>query len=194
MAKVKVHNPIELGNDCGHIKFGHIDINNDLGGVLLRNGPPNQPSEHYMQFNSSGVMKNGTTNRCPGVYQIYCGENPVNDVAFVLRASEGDIIIQAPNGRIRMEARTIDIRANGIDNKTGYVNIDANEKVVIRSKNIEINGSSVAKFFSSGLCEIVGKNTLNFAGGLIDCADGATSVNRSKHQSNLENQEAIATT
>lgn len=194
MAKVKVHNPVELGNDYGHLKFGHIDINNDLGGVLLRNGPPGQPCEHYMQFNSSGVMKNGTTNRCPGVYQIICGENPVNKVAFVLKASEGDIIIQAPNGRIRMEARNIDIRANGVDNKTGYVNIDANEKITLRSKNIEINGTSVAKFFSSGLCEIVGKNSLNFAGGLIDCADGATSVNKSKHESKLEQQEATATT
>lgn len=194
MAKVKVHNPIEIGNDYGHIKFGHIDINNDLGGVLIRNSPPGQPCEHYMQFNSSGTMKNGTTNRCPGVYQIICGETPVNDVSFVLRATEGDIIIQAPNGRVRIEGKNVDIRANGSDNKNGFVNIDANEKVIIRSKNIEINGTSVAKFFSSGLCEIVGKNTLNFAGGLIDCADGSTSVNKSKHNSNLEDQEAKPST
>ena len=30
MAKLKVHNPLELGNDYGHLKFGHINMNNQL--------------------------------------------------------------------------------------------------------------------------------------------------------------------
>lgn len=191
MAKIKVHNPIEIGDKNGQLKFGHIDINNDLAGVYLRNGPPGQPAQHYMQFTSSGSLKGGTLNRAPGTYQIICGNVPgPGNVSFVLHAIEGDIVLKAPNGRIRLEAVNVDIRANGGDNKNGYVNIDANEKVIIRSKNIEINGTAVAKFFSSGLCEIVGKNTLNFAGGLIDCADGATSVNPSKQASKLEKQEA----
>ena len=190
MSKAKIHNPLRVGNDYGQLKFGHININNHVAGVMLRNGPPAPAAEHYMQFMSTGTMAGGTINRCPGVYQIWCGNNPVTNVSFVLNAVDGDIIIRAPNGRIMMEAKNIDIRANGDSNKSGFVNIDANEKVIIRSKNIEFNASSVAKFFSSGLCEIVGKNTLNFAGGLIDCADGATSVRRSKGISNLENQEA----
>lgn len=184
MAKAKVVNPRIIKNNYGHIKLGHIDTNNTIGGVLIRNGAPQQESEHYMQFNYSGPLKGGTLNRCPGVYQIICGDKPVNDVGFVLRSNTGDILIQAPSGRIRMEAKYIDIVASS------HLNIDAGQKVTIRSKNIEINGSSVAKFFSSGLCEIVGKNALNFSGGLIDCADGATSVKKSKLTSKLETQEA----
>lgn len=185
MAKAKVVNPRIIKNNYGHIKLGHIDINNTIGGVLIRNGTPQQASEHYMQFNYSGPLKGGTMNRCPGVYQIICGDEPKNNVGFLLRSNDGDIVIQAPAGRIRMEAKYIDLVASS------HLNIDAAQKVTIRSKNIEINGSSVAKFFSSGLCEIVGKNTLNFAGGLIDCADGATSVKKSKQTSKFEVQEAL---
>jgi hypothetical protein len=189
MAKPRIHNPVELGNDYGHLKFGHINVNNTYAGVLLRNGPPSQPSEHYMMFMSSGTMKGGTINRCPGVYQIHCGENTVTDTAFVLRASSGDIVIQAPLGRIRFEARNIDMIATGDNNKSGHINIESNEKVTIRSKNIEINGDSVAKFLSSGTCEIVGNSAINFYGGLIDCADASTTLKGSKGTSKFEEQQ-----
>ena len=57
MARPRIHNPVELGNDFGHIKFGHILPNNTYAGVLVRNGDPMRQSEHYMAFMSSGKMK-----------------------------------------------------------------------------------------------------------------------------------------
>jgi len=189
MAKPRIHNPIDMGNDFGHIKFGHINMNHTYAGVLVRNGNPNQPSEHYMMFMSSGKMSGGTINRCPGPYQIHCGEIPVDSTSFVLNAKEGDIIIRAPNGRIRMEARNIDLKASGPNNKSGHINIESNEKISIRSKNIEINGDAVAKFLSSGTCEVVGNSALNFFGGLIDCADSATTLLPSKGTSKFERQQ-----
>lgn len=189
MAKPRIHNPVELGNDFGHLKCGHILPNNTYAGVLLRNGDPAKPSEHYMMYMSSGKMNGGTINRCPGVYQIHCGETPVNDTSFVLRAASGDIVLQAPLGRVRIEAQNIDLIANGNNNKNGYINIESNEKINIRSKNIEVNGDSVAKFLSSGVCEIVGNGTLNFFGGLIDCADSCTTLKPSKGISLFEEQQ-----
>ena len=59
----------------------------------------------------------------------------------------------------------------------------------MKSKTIEVNGDSVVKFFSSGLLELIGQNTLNFWGGLIDCADGATTGLPSKGESLLEDQQ-----
>ena len=189
MAKPRIHNPVELGNDYGHIKFGHILPNNTYAGALLRNGDPGKPAEHYTMLMSSGVMNGGTINRCPGVYQIHCGETPVNNTSFILRASDGDIILQAPLGRVRIEARDIDLIASGNNNKTGYINIESNEKINIRSKNIEINGDSVCKFLSSGVCEIVGNGALNLFGGLIDCADSCTTLKPSKGVSLFEAQQ-----
>jgi hypothetical protein len=189
MGKPRIHNPIELGNDFGHIKFGHINKNYTYAGVMIRNGHPGQASEHYMMFMSSGTMSGGTINRCPGVYQVICGEVPVNDTSYIVSASEGDIVLRAPNGRIRMEARNIDIKATGQNNKNGHINIESNEKVAIRSKNIEINGDAICKLLSSGTCELVGSSALNFYGGLIDCADSATTLLPSKGTSKFEDQQ-----
>ena len=189
MARPRIHNPVELGNDIGHIKFGHILPNNTYAGVLVRNGDPMRQSEHYMAFMSSGKMKGGTINRCPGAYQIHCGEKPVDDTSFVLNAALGDIVLRAPKGRIRLDARNIDIKATGVNNQSGVINIESNEKVIIRSKNVEVNGDAVAKFLSSGTCELVGNSALNFYGGLIDCADAATTLLPSKGTSAFEDQQ-----
>ncbi len=185
----KIHNPIDLSNDFGHIKFGHITPNYTYAGVLVRNGHPGQSSEHYMMFMSSGKMTGGTINRCPGVYQIICGEDPVDETAMVINAARGDIILKAPKGRIRLDTRNIDIKATGPNNKSVHINIESNEKITIKSKNIEVNGDAVAKFLSSGTCELVGNSALNFYGGMIDCADSATTVKPSKGVSPFEDQQ-----
>lgn len=185
----KIHNPIDLSNDFGHIKFGHITPRFEYAGVLVRNGAPGPSAEHYMMFMSSGTMAGGTINRCPGVYQIHCGEDPVDDTAMVINAARGDIILKAPKGRIRLDARNIDIKATGPNNKSGHINIESNEKITIKSKNIEVNGDAVAKFLSSGTCELVGNSALNFYGGMIDCADSATTVKASKGVSPFEDQQ-----
>lgn len=191
MAKPRIHNPITLGNDYGHIKFGHISPNSTYAGVLIRNGEAAQASEHYTMFMSSGKMKGGTINRCPGVYQIHCGEKPVDSTSFIVNASNGDLILRAPGGRIRIEGRNVDIKATGDGNTSGNVNIDANEKITIRGKNIEVNGDAVAKFLSSGTCEIVGSAAMNFYGGMIDCVDSATTIKPSKGVSLFETQQRI---
>ena len=185
----KIHNPIDLSNDFGHIKFGHITPRFEYAGVLVRNGHPGQSSEHYMMFMSSGTMTGGTINRCPGVYQIHCGEDPVDDTAMVINAARGDIILKAPKGRIRLDARNVDIKATGPTNSSGHINIESNEKITIKSKNIEVNGDAMAKFLSSGTCELVGNAALNFYGGLIDCADSGTTIKPSKGTSAFESQQ-----
>ena len=189
MAGPKIHNPIDLSNDFGHIKFGHITPRYEYAGVLVRNGHPGMSAEHYMMFMSSGTMAGGTINRCPGVYQIHCGEDPVDDTALVINAARGDIILKAPKGRIRLDARNIDLKATGPNNQSGHINIESNEKITIKSKNIEINGDAVAKFLSSGTCEVVGNSALNFYGGLVDCADASTTVKPSKGTSAFESQQ-----
>ena len=94
-----------------------------------------------MAYLNSGKLKGGTVNRCPGVYQIRCGDKPVQDVSFVLHADNGDIIIGAPNGRIRMYAQSIDMIASGPDNKTGYINMLSNTKVEIKTPIIDATAS-----------------------------------------------------
>ena len=135
MAGPKIHNPIDLGNDFGHIKFGHITPRYEYAGVLVRNGHPGMSAEHYMMFMSSGTMAGGTINRCPGVYQIHCGEDPVDDTAMVINAARGDIILKAPKGRIRLVLITrVDILILN-PTKKSLLNLKILRSMVIRSQS-----------------------------------------------------------
>lgn len=191
MAKAKVINPVKFGNNYGQVKCGHIDPNNTIGGVTLMCGPPGQASTHYTQMHYSGELAGGTTLRAPGTIQIVCGDEPVHGIGLMIDVADGDIVMQARNGNIRMKGKNVNIRADGSSGGSGFINLDANEKIKLLSKNIEVNGSSVVKFFSSSLCEIVGQASLNFYGGLIDCADGATSIIPSKTVSKFEFFQAV---
>ena len=53
-------------------------------------------------------------------------------------AVSGDIILRAPKGKIRIEAQDIELVANGYNGRTGYIALDSNEKINVKSKSIDI--------------------------------------------------------
>jgi hypothetical protein len=118
-----------IGTTQGELTFGDVMLNGTKLAALIRNSNPSKPSDHFMGLGSSGKFAGSTWNQCPGTYQIICGTTPVDNVAFFTYAENGDIIIGAPSGRIRMYAKDIDLIATGTDTKTGYVNIIANQGV-----------------------------------------------------------------
>lgn len=165
MAEPVVKDGLRLGTSRGETKYGHIDQNGVISGVLIRNGEPTLANDQYMQFNSSGNLKGGTTNACPGVYQIYCGDKPVNDVAFVLQASSGDIIIGAPGGRVRIFGESIDLIADGAVTK-GNINIAAANNINMKCKEAKLDASAIINFITSGKAYMSAKNTFYINAGL----------------------------
>ena len=95
-------------------------------------------------------------------------------------AVSGDIILRAPQGKIRIEAQDIELTANGYNGRTGYIALDSNEKIIVKSKSIDIRAVETAKFFSENKLDVIGNGIMNIYGGLIDVADGATSILGSK--------------
>jgi|SaaInlV_120m_DNA_3_1039746.scaffolds.fasta_scaffold06492_2 hypothetical protein len=171
---------IRYGTRNGELKLGHVHNDQVLSAVMLRSG---YDYRHYNTLDGEGKRAGWTTNRSPKVYQIKCGDDlKKGDVAFILDALNGDIVLRARNGDIRMHARNIDIKANenAHNNSQGFLTLEANEKIELRSKNVEVNGSSVVKFFSSGSCEIVSKASLNFSAGIMAMTDNFTSGGSSK--------------
>lgn len=172
-----------IGNDHGEIRFGHIHDDNNLAGVLIRTGEDG--GRHYIQMDSSGDVNQGrkgcTMNVCPGSFAVKAGKDVVKDVPAIYQLAEnGDVIIGAPNGRIRIYAQNIELIASGADGKNGNIIIDANEKVIVKAPQIDINSKVSTKIFSEKTVDVIGKAILNIYGGLIDAADGATKVNGSK--------------
>ena len=49
-------------------------------------------------------------------------------------AVSGDIILRAPQGKIRIEAQDIELVANGYNGRTGYIALDSNEKLILNQR------------------------------------------------------------
>lgn len=186
----KNYHTIRYGTAEGEIKFGHLHRDNELSGVMLRNGNASSKGNHYISLDSSGGPQrtNGTECVSPGSFQVKAGYDliqPSEDAenqytGIYMDAVNGDIILRAPAGRIRIEAIDVDIVANGSGNQKGTVFINGNEKVIVKAPIIDVSSKVSTKIFSEKTVETVGNGILNIYGGLIDCADGATMVNPSK--------------
>ena len=176
MAELKNYHTIRYGTAEGEIQFGHITQDNVLSAVLLRNGGS---LNHYISMDATGEphRKHGTICRSPGSFQVKAGDNVEDDVPGVyIEAKSGDLVLRAPSGRVRIEGINIDIIASGPDGQNGVVNINGNEKVIVKSQGIDISSKLTTKIFSEKTVDMIGRAILNMYGGLVDVADGATSV------------------
>jgi len=154
----------------------------------LRNG---KSKNHYITMDSSGAAhrKYGTICRSPGSFQVRAGDNVDEDVPGVyVEAVSGDLVLRAPSGRVRIEGVNIDLIASGPDGQNGVVTIDANEKILMRAQTIDVSSKVSTRVFSEKTVELIGNGILNMYGGLIDAADGATSLIGSKGGSTNEDQ------
>jgi len=179
------YHTLRYGNSNGEIKFGHIHNDNVTSAAMIRSG---KDYRHYITLDSDDKRDGWTNIRCPGVFNIRCGDNvEEGKMAIYFEAINGDITFNAPRGRIRLAAENIDLVARGGDNENGVVTIDGNESVVIKSAgSVKLDATSIAKFFCSGTVEIAGDSILNLYGGLIEATDGATKKKKSKGFGTLE--------
>ena len=182
MGKTKNFHMIRYGVAEGEIKFGHIHTDNVVSACMLRSG---FTYKHYITMDGPGgedFRKHSTTCRSPGSFQVKAGEGvPDNQPGIFLDAENGDIVIRAANGRVRIEGIDVDIRANGSDGNRGNIIIDANDAAIMKGQVVDVNAKASAKFFSEKSVEISGTTVVNIYGGFIDMADGATSVKGSKN-------------
>ena len=176
MGQKKNYHTIRYGTAEGEIKFGHIHTDNVNSAVMLRSG---HTFQHYMTMDGPGgqdFRTHSTTFRGPGSFQVKHGEGvPDEQPGIYLDAVNGDIVIRAANGRIRMEALDVDIRATG-GGERGNIVLDANEKVIMNAQTIACNAKVAARFFSEKTVEVVGNNVLNMYGGFVDIADGSSTA------------------
>jgi len=175
-------NHIIYGNKNGQIEFGHLHLANGnkvdadvTSGVMLQA----HDARHYMTMDNDGPRQGWTSNRCPGPYQIWCasdhagkpGSVPVNGdwpgAGFFLLAENGDIIIRAPKGRVRISGMDVDIRAEGPDLTRGTVNIDSNESVNIKTGNFDVKAQKGVTLFCPKSINIASNTSLNFVGNFV---------------------------
>lgn len=187
------------GNKDGQIEFGHLHLGSGsktdadvTSGVFLQAGN----ARHYMSMDNDGARQGWTSNRSPGPYQIWCASDHAGKVpgpqskgpqsgdwpgvGFFLLAENGDIIIRAPKGRIRMSAMDIDIRAEGPDLTRGTVNIDSNESVNIKTGNFDVKAQKGITIFCPKTINIASNTSLNFLANFMSGLSSASSYKPDK--------------
>jgi len=151
----------EIGTQNGVLKFGALSPTGDVTSSISLTA---LDARHFIAMDEDGKRKNWTTMNAPGAFQINAGEdllqigenpsggreNKVEQNCIFMNAENGDIIIKARNGKIRMEGLDIEMVATG-NSPEGQFWVKANENVKIDSKNITIDGTLSVNLVSSGI-------------------------------------------
>jgi len=162
---------------------GHVHNDNVLSAYMVRSG---YDYRHYVTLDADKGRQGWTIIRCPGAFELKAGDDvPYNKFGIYLEAINGDIVLRAKNGRIKLDAENIDLFAEGTKNNAGVINLESNEQINFTTKNLTINVDSVAKFFSSGSLQMVADASLDIYGGLIDVATSAQKIKASKFPSRI---------
>lgn len=186
----KNYDTVRYGTSDGELKFGHIHDDGKISSFIVRSGhDPN----HYMSMEAEGTdnRKGGTINRCTGAFQVKAGDNVLaegkeENIAILLEALNGDIVINAVNGGIRIIGKNVEIKSTGSGDK-GNINMVANERAIIKSKIVNITGSTSIKLESTRQIDLIAKTFMNIYGGMVDIAD-STSTKRGSKTGKTTNQ------
>ena len=106
----------------GGTYYGHSMENNAKMAVALRRIFPSPfKRAQYIALQQGGELDGAILCSTPSVFEISCGESPVQDVAGVWYAENGDIVIGAPKGNVRIFAQNIDLISQGDGKDSGFV-------------------------------------------------------------------------
>jgi len=166
--EVKSNDYFPISNTVGRICLGEVTSNNQKMSILIQNIFPNPAFKvgHYIGLWCEGPLAGGINIVSPSIVQIYCGEKPVaksgggagtealtalgnnkeaNGVAFITHAVNGDIILSAPNGRIRILAKDIDLVASGTKSGNGFVTLNASQTLQLKGNRVETEAAEAVK-------------------------------------------------
>jgi len=166
------YDAINYGNRHGRISFGQIHKAGDVtSAVMLQTSD----AEHSFFMDEDGQRKGWTTSTSPANFQLTCGEHPTVEDAkekaaldsLLLHAANGNIVILATNGKIRMEADDIELVARGSGSNSGNVKITASENVYVDANKILMTATNYVKICSTGKVDVIANSCLKMYGSLI---------------------------
>jgi len=141
--EVKTYKKNQFNTTEGGLYLGHSMANNAKMAVMLRRIFPSPfKRAQYIGLQQGGQLDGSILCSAPSVFEINCGEAPVQDVAGVWYAENGDINIHAPKGRIRLSAQSIDLITTGVakadEEGTGWIGMNSNVGFKVTAGKIEM--------------------------------------------------------
>ncbi len=182
-------------NEKGSVWIGAIHKQGDnTSAVALRN---EQDGEHQLCLDIGPDRRSTTTSTSPGKFQVDCGKYPwIEDreekeamESCLIHAHNGNIIIKASNGKIRMEATDIEMCTTGKGSTKGNININASENIIIKCKKLQTTSSVLTKMCSAGDFETAANGVLSTYASLISSITDAVFGKPSKFGGQRERQK-----
>ena len=107
----------------------------------------------------------------------------------LIEARNGNIIIKASNGKIRMEATDIEMVTTGEGETKGNVKITSSENIILNCKKLQTNSSVYTKLCSAGDFETAANGVLSTYASLISNITDAVFGKPSKFGGQKERQK-----
>jgi hypothetical protein len=181
---------IGWGNDHGACSFGSVHLRGDVTSDIMLQA---SDGEHFFSMDKDGTRNGWTTFMGPGNFQVECGSNRTKaDDTCMINAKNGNINIVAKNGKIRLQADSIELFACGAGDE-GNVKITATETISLDSTKIIANSKVLTRIASSGITEVIANSCLKMYGSIISGVSDAVAVKNDKngHQ-RYQQQQNIA--
>ena len=169
---------IKYGNNQGSIAFGQIHKQGDVTSSVMLETPD---GEHQLSLDLDGERTGWTCSTSPGNFQVECGSaNQEAEDSLILNAKNGNIILLATNGKIRMQATDIELVAVGEGGAKGNIKMNATESIVTESKKFLVTAKSFYRIASPQTGEMVANGVLKLYGSIIRGVSDAVAVKDSK--------------
>ena len=133
---------------------------------------------HFMSLEKRGPREGWTIFSTPGRHEIvsnFGGGSGKIGGSWI--AENGDLILKAPSGKVRVIGQDVEIIATGGGDtaieSTGNIILDAKERIHVESVQFTGELSSLIQLNTEGTCKLIGQTYTNIYGGLVDVADGS---------------------
>ena len=171
----------EFNNTEGGLYLSYENANGAKIAAALRRVFPNHGVSyaHSIELLLTGPLANGIKCECPGVFEIACGELPTGKtgkykgVGGVWSAENGDIVLAAPNGSIKLLAQNIEILSNGDQKETGHVSVFANGKFRTHSDRVEIDADKDEQIVAPVEVNLTGTESVHIEAGTFFVEEGS---------------------
>lgn len=156
---------LRYGNDHGSINFGHIHKQGDVTADVMLQASDSRQS---IILDKDGPRKGCTQITAPGRVSIESGidKTEAEDTLFI-HSWNGNIVINASNGKLRLQGTDIELVAVGEGGSKGNIRINASQNIELDAKEITVNAKSILKLASPGTVELSANSGLSLYASLI---------------------------
>ena len=175
MAELNSWNHLQFNNNEGGLFLSYTNKNGAKVAAALRRIFPSQGVRfaQSIELIMAGPMEGSIICQTPKVFSINCGELPSgktadqDGIAGVWYAENGDIVLNAPNGTIRLLASNIELISDGnpVDGK-GNVSLSPSASLRCEGADqIKLYGNET-RIKGTGVLNLEGNDEVEIAGGV----------------------------